>query len=224
MLDTKNFVLKTGVRTFEASAYLRRRGADTVSVKKLFSNTLDSYKRKAAPAMVKCPPPPNSSRISCTFTSPRLLAEMLTSPPTLYSTKEAFTPCMEKGISHGKLLLPTAAVRDEGLSYHYLPAAEEVELDPRDVQACREAMEGLWILRLAVILLSFLSSFRNYFFIIFQVPFLWKEEEVDLKKYMKLFGDMEKIKFFSNRTDFIVTLMNENYNRMSETSVIALSL
>lgn len=27
---------------------------------------------------------------------------------------------------------------------------------------------------------------------------------------------MEKIKFFSNRTDFIVTLMNENYNRMSE--------
>ncbi|WP_322174615.1 DHH family phosphoesterase [Acutalibacter caecimuris] len=47
MLDTKNFVLKTGVRTFEASAYLRRRGADTVSVKKLFSNTLDSYKRKA---------------------------------------------------------------------------------------------------------------------------------------------------------------------------------
>ena len=35
MLDTKNFVLKTGVRTFEASAYLRRRGADTVAVKKL---------------------------------------------------------------------------------------------------------------------------------------------------------------------------------------------
>lgn len=46
-LDTKNFVLKTGVRTFEASAFLRRRGADTVSVKKMFSNTLDSYKQKA---------------------------------------------------------------------------------------------------------------------------------------------------------------------------------
>lgn len=46
-LDTKNFVLRTGVRTFEASAYLRRRGADTVTVKKLFSNSLDSYKRKA---------------------------------------------------------------------------------------------------------------------------------------------------------------------------------
>ncbi len=47
MLDTKNFVLKTGVRTFEASAYLRRWGADTVTVKKLFSNTLESYKRRS---------------------------------------------------------------------------------------------------------------------------------------------------------------------------------
>ena len=47
MLDTKNFVLKTGVRTFEASAFLRRQGADTVSVKKLFSDTLDTYKQKA---------------------------------------------------------------------------------------------------------------------------------------------------------------------------------
>ena len=47
MLDTKNFVLKTGVRTFEASAYLRRWGADTVSVKKLFANTLESYKRRS---------------------------------------------------------------------------------------------------------------------------------------------------------------------------------
>lgn len=46
-LDTKNFVLKTGVRTFEASAFLRRRGADTVLVKKMFSNSLDNYKQKA---------------------------------------------------------------------------------------------------------------------------------------------------------------------------------
>lgn len=47
MLDTKSFVLKTGVRTFEASAFLRRRGADTVEVKKLFSNTLETYKEKS---------------------------------------------------------------------------------------------------------------------------------------------------------------------------------
>lgn len=46
MLDTKNFVLKTGVRTFEAAAYLRRRGADTVRVKRLFSDSIDTYKAK----------------------------------------------------------------------------------------------------------------------------------------------------------------------------------
>ena len=46
MLDTKNFVMRTGVRTFEAAAYLKKQGADTVSVKLLFSNSFDAYKRK----------------------------------------------------------------------------------------------------------------------------------------------------------------------------------
>ncbi len=44
MLDTRNFVMRTGVRTFEAAAYLRSRSADTVEVKKLFSNNLELYK------------------------------------------------------------------------------------------------------------------------------------------------------------------------------------
>ncbi len=46
MLDTKNFVLRTGVRTFEAAAYLKSNGADTVEVKRLFSNSIDTYKVK----------------------------------------------------------------------------------------------------------------------------------------------------------------------------------
>lgn len=46
MLDTRNFVLRTGVRTFEAAAYLRKLGADTVEVRKLFANTMESYQRK----------------------------------------------------------------------------------------------------------------------------------------------------------------------------------
>lgn len=46
MLDTKNFVIKTGVRTFEAAAVLRKMGADTITVKKMFSSSIDSYKRK----------------------------------------------------------------------------------------------------------------------------------------------------------------------------------
>ncbi len=47
MLDTRNFVLRTGVRTFEAAAYLRRIGADSITVRKLFSNTMDSYQRRS---------------------------------------------------------------------------------------------------------------------------------------------------------------------------------
>lgn len=47
MLDTKNFVIHVGVRTFEAAAYLKGLGADTVSVRKLFSNTIDSYQLKS---------------------------------------------------------------------------------------------------------------------------------------------------------------------------------
>lgn len=47
MLDTKSFVIKTGVRTFEAATFLRRRGADTVDVKMLFSGSLDDYAEKS---------------------------------------------------------------------------------------------------------------------------------------------------------------------------------
>jgi len=48
MLDTRNFVLRTGVRSFEAAAYLRGRGADTVAVKRLFANSMDNYKQRNA--------------------------------------------------------------------------------------------------------------------------------------------------------------------------------
>ena len=47
-LDTKNFNVRTGDRTFEAAAFLKRRGADTIEVKKLlqsdFANTVARYK------------------------------------------------------------------------------------------------------------------------------------------------------------------------------------
>lgn len=48
MLDTKNFTIKTGVRTFEAAASLRKMGADTVNVKGLFANSIENYRQKAA--------------------------------------------------------------------------------------------------------------------------------------------------------------------------------
>ena len=42
VLDTKKFSVRTGSRTFEAAAFLRRAGADTVDVMKLFQNDLDA--------------------------------------------------------------------------------------------------------------------------------------------------------------------------------------
>ncbi|MGN1133632.1 MAG: DHH family phosphoesterase [Oscillospiraceae bacterium] len=46
-LDTKSFILRTGIRTFEAAAFLKRMGADTVDVKKLFSNSFEVYQEKS---------------------------------------------------------------------------------------------------------------------------------------------------------------------------------
>ena len=43
MLDTKNFTFKTGVRTFEAAAFLRRNGVDIIKVKKWFQSDILTY-------------------------------------------------------------------------------------------------------------------------------------------------------------------------------------
>lgn len=47
IIDTNNFTQKTGVRTFEAAAYLRRNGADVTRVRKLFREDVLEYKTKA---------------------------------------------------------------------------------------------------------------------------------------------------------------------------------
>ncbi|MFS8500468.1 MAG: DHH family phosphoesterase [Caldicoprobacter sp.] len=66
-VDTKNFIFKTGVRTFEAASYLRRAGADPASVRHLFQDDLETFLSRAevvknaqiiAPgvALAYCPP------------------------------------------------------------------------------------------------------------------------------------------------------------------------
>lgn len=47
IIDTNNFVAKTGIRTFEAAAYLRRCGADVTRVRKAFRNDMETYKARA---------------------------------------------------------------------------------------------------------------------------------------------------------------------------------
>ena len=47
VVDTNNFMNKTGVRTFEAAAFLRRNGADVTRVRKMFREDMNDYKAKA---------------------------------------------------------------------------------------------------------------------------------------------------------------------------------
>lgn len=59
----------------------------------------------------------------------------------------AFVACggagvLDSAIDVGAVLVPTAAVRDEGTSYHYLPPSREVRLAPRAVAACRTVLEA----------------------------------------------------------------------------------
>lgn len=46
VLDTRNFIIRAGVRTFEAAAYLRSRGVNTVEAKKLFSNDMEIFRHR----------------------------------------------------------------------------------------------------------------------------------------------------------------------------------
>ncbi|MDD4688180.1 MAG: DHH family phosphoesterase [Eubacteriales bacterium] len=45
-LDTKNFTIKTGVRTFEAASFLRRNGVDTIAVRRLFQTNLETVLKR----------------------------------------------------------------------------------------------------------------------------------------------------------------------------------
>lgn len=47
MIDTNNFVTKTGVRTFEAAAFLKRNGADVTRIRKVFRTDIGEYRAKA---------------------------------------------------------------------------------------------------------------------------------------------------------------------------------
>ncbi len=47
VIDTNNFLSKTGIRTFEAAAFLRRKGADVTRVRKLFRDDMEEYRIRA---------------------------------------------------------------------------------------------------------------------------------------------------------------------------------
>lgn len=63
MLDTRSFVMKAGVRTFEAAAYLRKLGADTVEVKRLFTGSMETYRKKSE--IISCAEIYHNTAIAC---------------------------------------------------------------------------------------------------------------------------------------------------------------
>lgn len=50
---------------------------------------------------------------------------------------------LDRSIADGHLIIPTAAIRDEGTSYHYAPSSEEIELQPESVRALTGVMQAL---------------------------------------------------------------------------------
>ncbi|MCX7843429.1 MAG: DHH family phosphoesterase [Clostridia bacterium] len=97
VIDTKNFTFKTGVRTFEAASFLRRQGVDTVSVKQLFQNDLQTYINisnvvKDAEiigdniAISKCPPNTRNAQLIAAQAADQLL--------TLSGLTAAFVLCL----------------------------------------------------------------------------------------------------------------------------------
>ncbi|MBR6223409.1 MAG: DHH family phosphoesterase [Lachnospiraceae bacterium] len=79
LTDTNNFVRNTGVRTFEACAFLRRCGADVVRVRKMFRNDMDAFKQRAMGAM-------NAEVFMDTFAVSSIPAEGVESPTIVASS------------------------------------------------------------------------------------------------------------------------------------------
>ncbi len=84
MLDTKNFIIKSGVRTFEAAAYLRKLGAELVRVNSWFANTIETYHQRAK--LISAAEIYNNCAISCQdeFSDELLLAVPQTADELLH--------------------------------------------------------------------------------------------------------------------------------------------
>lgn len=81
MIDTNYFSNKTGVRTFEAMAYLRRNGADAVRIRKAFREDIDEYKIRAAAIQ-------DTELYECVFAIAESKSEGIESP-TVFASKIA---------------------------------------------------------------------------------------------------------------------------------------
>ena len=88
ILDTRNFVMRAGARTFEAAAYLRRLGADTISVKKLSAASMEQYYIKSG-VIANAKPYRNTVIAPCSETgSPSVRVAVAQAADELLSVKD----------------------------------------------------------------------------------------------------------------------------------------
>lgn len=111
-MDTKNFIFKTGVRTYEAASYLRRLGANPTSVRQLFRDDMDTFVSRSETvkratmiqqgiAMSECPPDtPNALLIAAQAADSLLAIQGISASVVLCSTPEGI---MISGRSFGSI-------------------------------------------------------------------------------------------------------------------------
>ncbi|WZL79410.1 DHH family phosphoesterase [Eubacteriales bacterium mix99] len=111
-MDTKNFIFKTGVRTYEAASYLRRLGANPTSVRQLFRDDMDTFVSRSETvkratmiqqgiAMSECPPDtPNAQLIAAQAADSLLAIQGISASVVLCSTPEGI---MISGRSFGSI-------------------------------------------------------------------------------------------------------------------------
>lgn len=125
MIDTNNFLNKTGVRTYEAAAYLKRNGADVLRIRKLFRTDMNEFTIKAKAAA-------NAERYLQNFVISHCEAEGLVESPTVLGAQVANELMDISGIKASFVLTPY-----NGIVYASARSNDEV-----NVQVIMEKLGG----------------------------------------------------------------------------------
>jgi c-di-AMP phosphodiesterase-like protein len=155
-MDTKNFIFKTGVRTFEAASYLRRAGADPTAVRQLFQDDMETFSSRAETisnarlifpgvAISQCPPDTKHPQLIAAQAADTLLnIKGIHSSVVLCSTSEGV---MISGRSLGNLNMQVILEKLGGGGHLTMAGAQlhnitMEEAEKMVIQAIEEYLEG----------------------------------------------------------------------------------
>ncbi|MDR0986118.1 MAG: DHH family phosphoesterase [Ruminococcus sp.] len=143
MLDTKNFIMKTGARTFEAAAFLKKLGADTVAVKKLFADDIESIKKRSklvasAEIYKRCAiavdnTPDKDSRIASSQAADEMLA--INGADASFVVFKTSAGCSISARSLGALNVQIIMEKLGGGGHHTMAATQLTGVSPKEAKA-----------------------------------------------------------------------------------------